>query len=114
MPQIPAELAVGSEWESPMNFTIGLQRTETLFKSRAVRLEETTVEAGTFDCIVIEAEVTSNVTGSADPTQNGEGSSTIVAYYAKGIGTVKMTVEGTRANGSELSIYVELKSIGEN
>ena len=111
--QIPADLALGSEWESPMTIKDGSKTIVNLVKFRAVRQEETTVEAGTFDCLVIEADVTSNVTGSAIPSQNGDASSEIVAYYAKGIGTVKMTVEGTQADGKRLSIYVELKSIGE-
>ena len=111
--QVPADLGVGKEWESPMTITNGSQTIVNLVKFRAVREEKTTVEGGTFDCLVIEADVTSNVTGSLDPSQDGEGSSEIVAYYAKGIGTVKMTVKGTRADGTKLSIYVELKSIGE-
>ena len=111
--QIPADLAVGMEWESPMTITKGSQVIVNLVKFLAVRLEETTVAAGTFECLVIEADVTSNVSGSIDPSQDGDGTSEIVAYYAKGIGTVKMSVEGTRPNGEKLSIYVELKSIGE-
>ena len=111
--QVPADLAVGSEWESSMTIKDGLKTIVNLVQFRAVRQEKTTVEAGEFDCLIIEADVTSNITGSFDPSQDGEGSSTIVAYYAKGVGTVKMMVEGTRADDTKLSIHVELKSIGE-
>ncbi|MCH8978479.1 MAG: hypothetical protein IH945_04460 [Armatimonadetes bacterium] len=111
--QVPADLALGSEWEAPMRVVNGSQIFSTIFKSRAVREEKTTVEAGTFDCLVIEADMTSTITGSPNPSKDGIATSKIVAYYAKGVGTIKMTMEGSQADGSALKAYIELKSIGE-
>ena len=111
--QVPADLALDSEWESEMAVKIGLQNNETRFVARAVREEETTVEAGTFDCLVIEADMTSQITGSADATKDGEATMKIVVYYSKGIGYVKMTLEGNQADGTDVNVYIEPKSIGE-
>jgi hypothetical protein len=112
MLELPADLHVGSSWTDKFESTQAGTTVKATVNLKAVREEKLKVPAGEFDCIVIENVMDATVTGGTADV-NGTAKTTITAYYAKGIGIVKLVGKTVRSNGSTENLLIELKSIGE-
>ncbi|HXH62501.1 MAG TPA: hypothetical protein VNI20_14240 [Fimbriimonadaceae bacterium] len=110
--ELPADFAVGKTWESKATITAqGIKRT-LVSENKATKEEKVTVQAGTFDCIVVESSVTITVSGSPDKSMNGSSKSKLTTYYAKGVGTVKLVGKGKKPDGELADFHIELKKVG--
>jgi hypothetical protein len=110
--ELPADIAVGKEWKGTTTMSSGSRKFESNSTFKVLREEKVTVAAGTFDCLVIESHMTAKVSGSSNPAENGTAKTDLLAYYAKGVGMVKLSAKGVKTNGDKQDLKIELKKIG--
>lgn len=95
--ELPADVAVGKAWDSSVTITSPSQTVESKSSYRATKTEKIKVQAGEFDCLVIEGDVTIRVieAGNTSPRTLKNKS---IQHFAKGVGLVKMTLTGPATN----------------
>ena len=99
---LPAKLTVGGKWDSSYEIDApDGQVIKFVSKSEVVRQEKVKVRAGEFDAML--------VTMTATVTQ-GENKANVTgkSWYAAGVGTVKLTLEGKNSKGDPIYALVEL------
>lgn len=103
---LPASLAPGTTWES--TFTVkdpgGMDVVNTA-KQKVEATETVKTPAGEFECIVVSMSGTLKTSDRSIPTSGK-------SWYAKGIGTVKLTVNSKDAAGKNVTFNVVLTSKG--
>ncbi len=105
---IPAKLAVGSEWEQSYEQTFRKRTTGTRTKYKAVGKETVTVPAGTFEAVRVDYK---QEMIDSEPKRKDEGVTEVggTTWYAPDIGVVRavhrvhMTVSGSKPHDSEMT-----------
>jgi hypothetical protein len=110
--ELPADLEVGKEWTVANKLDTGQKLIEGTSKVKAIGMEKVTVPAGEFDCIVLESVMDATISGSQTASENGKTQTRMKAYYAKGVGIVKLNGTTKRPNGKTDTLTIVLKSIG--
>lgn len=110
--ELPADIHVGSEWSNTSNMEMGTKKFSAVSSYKVVREESLSVEAGTFDCLVIESKMQATISGSTVEAENGKATTTLTAYYAKGVGMVKMVASTVKPDKSKQNFNIVLKKIG--
>lgn len=114
---MPGDVKTGSSWPSTFETTDSNGR-KIVFKvtNKAEKEESVKVKAGDYNALLVTTTGTMTVTepaaegaAPAKPVVNQLSSK---AWYAKGIGNVKMTLEVKRPDNSSVRSSVELESIG--
>lgn len=103
---LPSEVTIGKTWESSYELT-GPDNKPLVFKatSKVLRQEKLKVIAGEFDTMLVT--MTAQIkTGGKTANVNGK------IWYAAGVGTVKLTLEGKSGDGLPIFSTIELRSQG--
>ena len=111
--ELPADIALGKEWTAKSSIQKGDTLIATTQSNKAAREEKVTVPAGTFDCLVVLSTGDVMTTGATDSRMNGKSVLSSTAYYAKGVGIVKMQVTVKLPNKKTNEIHMTLKKIGD-
>ncbi len=110
--ELPADIAVGKEWASTSNMEMGSKKFSADSTFKVVREEKVTTEAGTFDCLVITSSMKATISGSTIASENGVATTELTAYYAKGVGMVKMDATTKKPDKTTHKFTIVLKKIG--
>jgi hypothetical protein len=116
---LPAQVAAGDEWTQSFTLkgtqvlpggTTGTSQGTASYSSKAIGMESVTVDAGTFDAMRVDGQMTVdltvNVSGVTAPVTL---STKFSSWYAPGVGLVKMSQTGSLA-GVALNVDNDLTS----
>ncbi len=97
----PADLKPGKTWSAAYSLDTTQGKMTVKAKFAAVRVEKVKVEAGQYDALLVTAQ---------EESTGPQGSTKIFskAWYAEGIGTVKMTTTGSSPAQKNITMTVEL------
>lgn len=99
---LPADVAPGKKWTSKQSITNATnQKTEFTMNYEVTGTEKVTTKAGDFDCLVVKSTGTLSQ-GGKDTKFTG------TVWHAKKVGTVKLELDTTDANGDPTKAIITL------
>lgn len=102
---LPATVEIGKSWETKQSITrLDKKVLKIDVTYKVEKMEKLTVPAGDFDCVTLSAKGVNTIDGKNEPFSG-------TVSYAKGVGIVKLTIDGKDQNSEQSKAVVTLKKV---